>query len=87
MRYVIEMYNHLLKDAQIHSHITHWIFQETKGAKVVRKAAKAVRKVERKRAGKTPVRAKAVTKAKQRTSTIFCWGGEGCWGWMVGKEG
>ena len=54
---------------------------------MVRKAAKVVRKVERKRAGKTPVRAKAVTKAKQSTSAVFCRGGEGCWGWMVGKEG
>ena len=54
---------------------------------MVRKAAKVVRKVERTREGKTPLRAKAATKAKQSTSAIFCRAGEGCWGGMVGRDG
>ena len=66
---------------------THWIFQETKGAKVVRKAAKVVRKVERTREGKTPLRAKAATKAKQSTSAIFLSGRGGMLGGMVGRDG
>ena len=50
---------------------------------MVRKAAKVVRKVERTREGKTPLRAKAATKAKQSTSAIFLSGRGG----MLGRDG